>query len=151
MYACHVGGGGIVGMWVDRFSSNERIEGPFELPGEPIDSHTNYPPTTDMTGIHTTGNQKYQGVRTMKQTIKWSYDERLMLRNDVQEEDHIERMFRRIEGPFELPGEPIDSHTNYPPTTDMTGIHTTGKLRYLYACHVGGGGIVGMWVDRFSR
>ncbi|KAJ5285264.1 hypothetical protein N7524_000570 [Penicillium chrysogenum] len=35
-------------------SSNERIEGPFELPGEPIDSHTNYPPTTDMTGIHTT-------------------------------------------------------------------------------------------------
>ena len=38
----------------------------------------------------------------------------------------------RIEGPFELPGEPIDSHTNYPPTTDMTGIHTTGKLRYLF-------------------
>ncbi|OQE89859.1 hypothetical protein PENNAL_c0013G01328 [Penicillium nalgiovense] len=35
-------------------SSNERIEGPFELPGEPMESHTKYHPTTDKTGIHVT-------------------------------------------------------------------------------------------------
>ncbi|CAG8893446.1 unnamed protein product [Penicillium egyptiacum] len=34
-------------------SSNDRMEGPFELPGEPVtESHTNYPPTTGKTGIH---------------------------------------------------------------------------------------------------
>jgi hypothetical protein len=36
-----------------------------------------------------------------------------------------------IEGPVELPGEPMESHTNYPPTTGKTGIQATGKLHYL--------------------
>ncbi|CAG7978130.1 unnamed protein product [Penicillium nalgiovense] len=38
-------------------SSNERIEGPFELPGEPMESHTKYHPTTDKTGIHVTAGR----------------------------------------------------------------------------------------------
>ena len=37
-----------------------------------------------------------------------------------------------IEGPFELPGEPMELHTNYPPTAGKAGVHVTSKLHYLY-------------------